>query len=357
MLAPSKGNAKHPKTWSVSETSDALTGLKAAHVQDPTQQCRPFSTDAPPPAPQSQRPALQAQLLGQLPPIFPFAEPSLPGAELLAPSPATFPQASHPHTSHLESSRPAATSYPAAAARAAVGRAPPAALTATPSSQVQVLLPPPPQFSVLLPPPSAPPSAPGYTTPPQLLAGCGVCAAQAAPPTGCASGYATPTLPATFGELRQLAAAVLPSSASQGHAAAAPPLMGRAATYEFHGEATAPVRSREVRHAAEPGPLPRQRQASVPAMERQVSAQSEPATSASTEQPRQPTPFTWSECHNLIATDTTGVLVRQPSTVAWPAVSSASLQPQRTIAIDRSPTRLGRRQPLCTQAATLCAHR
>ena len=47
----------------------------------------------------------------------------------------------------------------------------------------------------------------------------------------------------------------------------------------------------------------------------QMSTQSEPAT---TPNATESTPFTWSECHNLIPTDAAGVLVRQPS--AWPVV-------------------------------------
>ena len=66
-----------------------------------------------------------------------------------------------------------------------------------------------------------------------------------------------------------------------------------------------------TRHANQP--LQFQRQPSMPPMERQVSAQSDPATPAT-----QSVPFTWSECHNLIPTDAAGVLVRQPS--AWPVV-------------------------------------
>ena len=53
----------------------------------------------------------------------------------------------------------------------------------------------------------------------------------------------------------------------------------------------------------------------APGMERQISTQSEPATPPT---PNESTPFTWSECHNLIPTDAAGVLVRQPS--AWPVV-------------------------------------
>ena len=68
-----------------------------------------------------------------------------------------------------------------------------------------------------------------------------------------------------------------------------------------------------TRHANQP--LQFQRQPSMPPMERQVSAQSEPATPTT-----QSMPFTWSECHSLIPTDAAGVLVRQPSATAWPVV-------------------------------------
>ena len=68
-----------------------------------------------------------------------------------------------------------------------------------------------------------------------------------------------------------------------------------------------------TRHANQP--LQFQRQPSMPPMERQVSAQSEPATPTT-----QSMPFTWSECHSLIPTDAAGVLVRQPSSTAWPVV-------------------------------------
>ena len=56
-------------------------------------------------------------------------------------------------------------------------------------------------------------------------------------------------------------------------------------------------------------------------MKRSASFMDNGHTSTQSESPGSPTPiestpFTWSECHNLISTDAVGVLVRQPS--AWP---------------------------------------
>lgn len=110
-----KGHARQRKAWSVSETSLALTTLKAqssasSHHQL-NQECQPFST----------LPAVS----------LPYVDQRLPSFS---------------------------------AGTAAVEAAPPSALAA-PTPQFQVLLPPPPQFSVLLPPAQPPAPADGYATP------------------------------------------------------------------------------------------------------------------------------------------------------------------------------------------------
>ena len=111
--AAAKGNARQRKAWSVSETSLALTTLKAqsssSHHQL-NQECQPFST----------LPAVS----------LPYVDQRLPSFS----------------------------------GTAAVEDAPPSALAA-PTPEFQVLLPPPPQFSVLLPPAQPPAPADGYATP------------------------------------------------------------------------------------------------------------------------------------------------------------------------------------------------
>ena len=60
-------------------------------------------------------------------------------------------------------------------------------------------------------------------------------------------------------------------------------------------------------------------------MKRSASSMDDGQTSTEGESPEspstacEPTPFTWSECRNLISTDAVGVLVRQPS--AWPVMN------------------------------------
>ena len=153
-------------------------------------------------------------------------------------------------------------------------------VTAPPPPQGPALMPhtqfmgqlPPPQFPVLLPPPTIGMSAPGFTLP-------GPVAAQAA--SSAVRVEATPM------QMER-------SASYQGQISTAVQPMGRSASFEVRV----------------PSGMERQMSTSS-----QMSTQSEPAT---TPNATESTPFTWSECHNLIPTDAAGVLVRQPS--AWPVV-------------------------------------